>query len=119
MPVDLTTSVTPSTFCSNATKDYVLAGAGKFTATVVLTKTNTGKLSIVTDNDNIGSTIINQGTVQIGTNSTPARFPATSPSTPTANWNTPAPDDTTFNTAFSGTGAFLHTGSGGLDARCR
>ena len=114
VPVDLTTSVTPSTFLFNATKDYVLAGAGKFTATVVLTKTNTGKLSIVTDNDNIGSTIINQGTVQIGTNGTTGTISGNVSVNANGKLEYTRSDDTTFNTAFSGTGAFLHTGSGTL-----
>ena len=114
IPVDLTTGVTPSTFLFNATKDYVLAGAGRLTGTVVLTKTNTGKLSIVTDNDNIGSTIINQGTVQIGTNG----FTGTISGVVSVNTNgtlehTRA-DDVTLTSVFSGTGSFLHTGSGAL-----
>jgi len=52
--------------------DYVFATstAGKLTGTVVLTKTNTGTLSIVTDNNNAGANIINQGRLQIGTNGT-------------------------------------------------
>jgi fibronectin-binding autotransporter adhesin len=114
VPVDVTTSVTPSTFLFDATKDYVLAGAGKFTGTVVLTKTNTGKLSIVTDNDNVGSTIINRGTVQIGTNG----FTGTISGNVSVNANgklehTRA-DDVTLSAAFSGTGAFVHSGDGAL-----
>lgn len=114
LPVDITTSVTPSTFLFNATKDYVLAGAGKFTGTVVLTKTNTGKLSLVTENDNIGSTIINQGTVQIGTNGTTGTISGNVSVNASGKLEHTRSDDVTFNTAFSGTGAFLHTGSGVL-----
>ena len=35
---------------------------------VILTKTNTGTLSIVTDNNNTGSTVIEQGKIRVGTN---------------------------------------------------
>jgi autotransporter-associated beta strand protein len=70
LPVDLTTDLSPGNITVDAAKDYVLAtgAAGKLTGTIVLTKTNTGTLTVLTDNDNAGSTLVKRGTVRVGTN---------------------------------------------------
>lgn len=71
-PIDLTGDVSPGNIVVNSTNNYTFAtsGSGKLTGTVVLTKTNTGTLTILTDNDNVGSTLVRGGTLRIGTNGT-------------------------------------------------
>jgi fibronectin-binding autotransporter adhesin len=113
-PVDLTTGVTPSTFLVDATKNYVLAGAGRLTGTVVMTKTNTGTISIVTDNDNVGSTIINQGTVEVGTNGITGSLSGNVSVNANGILSHRRSDDVTLALPLSGTGAFVHTGDGAL-----
>lgn len=68
--VNLTTDINPVTVQVDATNDYFFSttGLGKLTGVVVMTKTNTGKLVITTDNDFAGSTTIQGGTVQVGDN---------------------------------------------------
>lgn len=71
-PVDLVGDLSPGNIVVNATNNYIFAtsGTGKLTGTVVLTKTNTGTLTILTDNLNAGSTLVRQGTLRVGTNGT-------------------------------------------------
>ncbi len=69
-PVNLVGDLTPATISINSTNNYLLGGAGKLTGLVIITKTNTGKLTITTDNDNVGATLLRQGSVQIGTSGT-------------------------------------------------
>jgi autotransporter-associated beta strand protein len=69
-PVNLTGDLTPATISINSSTDYEFSGPGKLTGLVIITKTNTGKLTITTDNDNVGATLLRQGTLQIGTNGT-------------------------------------------------
>lgn len=114
IPVDLTTDLTPSTLLFNATKDYVFAGAGKFVNTVVLTKTNTGKLSIVTENANIGSTIIHAGTLEVGTNGITGTLSGNVSVNANGILAHRRSDDVTLSSTFGGTGAFVHTGDGAL-----
>lgn len=64
--VTLTTDLNPSTVVVSATKDYFFAGPGKLTGPVIITKTNTGRLVITSDNDFVGASTIQNGTLQIG-----------------------------------------------------
>jgi len=73
-PINLTTDLTPASILVNSTNDYEFGGAGKLTGLVIITKTNTGKLTITTENDNSGATLLRQGTVQIGKNGTTGRL---------------------------------------------
>ncbi|TAL00310.1 MAG: hypothetical protein EPO07_09850 [Verrucomicrobia bacterium] len=115
-PIDLTTDLSPGNITFDATKDYVFAtsAAGKLTGTVVLTKTNTGTLTIVTDNNNAGANIINQGKVQIGTNGTSGTLSGTISINPFGTLAHNRSDDVTVSSAIVGSGALLHTGSGAL-----
>jgi autotransporter-associated beta strand protein len=115
-PIDLTTDLTPGNIIFDSTNDYVFAtsAAGKLTGTVVLTKTNTGTLSIVTDNNNNGTTIINQGKLQIGTNGTSGTLSGALTINPNGVLAHNRSDDVTFATVLTGAGSFLHTGSGAL-----
>jgi autotransporter-associated beta strand protein len=63
--VNLTAPLSPTTVQVNAAQDYTFAG-GYLTGQILLTKTNTGTLTISTVNDAVGYTIIDQGTVAIG-----------------------------------------------------
>src|SRR5262249_5737505 len=95
----------------NATKNYKFDGAGFF-GTVILTKTNTGTLAITMDSTNLGSTIVQGGVLQIGTNGTSGTLSGslTIQSNGVVAHN--RSDDVTSSLAFSGTGGFVHTGSG-------
>ncbi len=72
LPIDLTSDVSPGNVLVDSPTDYIFGTSttGKFAGTIVLTKTNTGTLTIVTDNNNAGSTLVRAGTLRIGTNST-------------------------------------------------
>lgn len=118
VPIDLTTGLSPSLITVNATNNYVFATstAGNLTAgNIVLIKTNTGTLSIVTDNDNSGSTLIQRGTVQIGTNGITGTLSGAVTVTANGTLAFNHSDDKVISTAaFSGTGGFVHNGSGQL-----
>lgn len=115
IPVNLADALTPSTVLVNSTNDYVFGGTGYFTNTVVLTKTNTGTLSIVTDNGNVGSTIIQKGMLQVGTNGTTGTLSGTVTVGANGVLGYNHSDDKVISTAaFSGTGAFIHNGAGQL-----
>jgi fibronectin-binding autotransporter adhesin len=64
--INLTTDLTPATLLIDATKNYSFGGLGKLTGAMVITKTNTGTLTITTANDNVGAAIIDRGTIQVG-----------------------------------------------------
>ncbi len=68
VPIDLQIVATPGSFVVNATKDYVITSfsGGRIGGGADLVKTNTGKLTITTDNDYLGDTIVAGGTLQIG-----------------------------------------------------
>jgi autotransporter-associated beta strand protein len=115
--IDLTTDLSPGTISVNATNNYVFTTslAGKLTGNVVLIKTNSGTLSIVTDNDNTGSLIIQRGVVQVGTNGTIGTLSGAVNVTSNGMLAYNRSDDTTISTAaFNGAGTFVHNGSGQL-----
>ncbi len=115
VPVNLVGDLAPNFLVVNATKDYVFAGSGKLTGSITITKTNTGTLSLVTDNEPTGSAIVQAGTLQIGTNSTSGLLTGTITVNSNAVFAHNRSDDVTFtNTAFGGTGAFVHKGDGQL-----
>jgi autotransporter-associated beta strand protein len=62
---NLTTALSPSTILVNSTQDYTFTG-GYLTGQILVSKTNSGTLTISTFNDAVGYTIIDQGTVRIG-----------------------------------------------------
>jgi autotransporter-associated beta strand protein len=115
VPVNLADAVTPTVMTVNASKDYVLAGAGRLTGAVVLIKTNTGVFTMVTDNDNTnGTTVVYQGTLQVGTNSTTGNLAGTIDVETNGVLVHSRADDVTFGGALTGAGAFVHAGSGKL-----
>lgn len=115
LPLNLVGDLAPNFMTVNATQDYVFAGTGKLTGSINIVKTNTGSLTLVTDNDASGSMAIKWGTVQLGTNGTTGFMAGTITVNSNAVFVYNRSDDTTFtNTAFGGTGAFVHKGDGQL-----
>ncbi|HOB33189.1 MAG TPA: hypothetical protein PKH32_09965, partial [Verrucomicrobiota bacterium] len=115
VPVNLVGDLTPATVLFNATKPYVFAGSGKLTGTVVITKTNTGTVTFLTDNDPVGSTTIHEGTIQLGDNGTSGSLTGVITVNPNGVLAYNRSDDVVLSTAaFSGTGGFVHQGSGQL-----
>lgn len=113
IPLNLVGDLSPSTFNVNATNNYILAGSGKLTGTVVLTKTNSGTFTLATDNDYVGTTLIQNGTLQLGTNGTTGSITvaATINSGGTLAYNR-SDDIVITNPAFSGTGSVIQKGGG-------
>jgi autotransporter-associated beta strand protein len=66
-PVDLAVAVAPAAVLVNSTGAYEITGTGKISGTSSLTKNNTGTLTLSTVNDYSGSTIVNGGTLKLGT----------------------------------------------------
>jgi fibronectin-binding autotransporter adhesin len=69
-PVNLAANLTPTVVTVNATKDYTLAGAGKLTGGARLVKSGSGTLTVTTENDFTGGTVVNAGTLAIGAGGT-------------------------------------------------
>ena len=116
IPINLTTTVTPPSLLFNTTNNYVIAGSGNLAGAVTVTKTNTGTLAIVTENDTLtGSTIINRGVFQIDTNGATGSWSGNI----IVNSNGVLAYDRSDNVnpsglSFSGIGGFVHNGSGQL-----
>jgi autotransporter-associated beta strand protein len=113
-PVNLVGDLTPASLQVNATKDYVLGGGGKLTGTIVITKTNSGTFSLVTENDPVGSTTIQAGTLQIGTNGTSGSLTGTISVGSNGVLAHNRSDDVVAAFTFSGSGGFVHKGDGKL-----
>jgi hypothetical protein len=64
--VNLAGALQPAFVTVNTATNYVFAGAGKISGTLTLTKTNSGRLIVLTTNDYNGVTTLGQGTIQIG-----------------------------------------------------
>jgi fibronectin-binding autotransporter adhesin len=69
--VNISQAVIPSSITVDATTDYTFndstgLGGGKISGSTGLTKNNTGKLTVLTVNNNGGTTTVNGGTVQVG-----------------------------------------------------
>lgn len=119
LPVNLTTAVSPATVLVNATKNYEFGGGGPggpgfFTNTVILTKTNSGTLTITTDNQNLGSTIVQAGTLRVGTNGTSGTLSGSLSIQSNGVVVFNRADDVTITLPISGGGGFVHAGSGAL-----
>ena len=120
IPVSLSGMVNAGKLTINATKNYVLFGdpnsGNNLAGPMIITKTNTGNFTLVTDisSNNTGSTIIYQGTLQVGTNDTLGSL--TGPIAIQTNGVLVhnRSDDWTFTNTLTGVGAFVHSGSGAL-----
>jgi fibronectin-binding autotransporter adhesin len=113
--INLTADLTPATILVDATKNYTFmtTTAGKLTGAIVLTKTNTGTLTLTTANDNVGAAIIHQGTVQVGAGGTDGALPCaiTVNSNGVFAFNR---SDSQVLGSISGKGVLWHNGSGTL-----
>ncbi|MEI6075088.1 MAG: hypothetical protein WCS94_05910 [Verrucomicrobiota bacterium] len=120
IPVNLSGIVNAGKLTINATKNYVLFGdpnsGNNLAGPMIITKTNSGKLTLVTDisSNSTGSTIVYQGTLQIGTNDTLGSL--TGPIAIQTNGVLvhDRSDDWTFTNTLTGAGTLVHTGSGAL-----
>lgn len=113
--VNLTTDLNPAKVLVDSTKNYFYSGIGKLTGGILLTKTNTGTLFFLTENDYSGSTTIAQGTLQIGVNGTEGAIRSSIVVSSNGVLAFNRADDQVFHpAAFSGTGTFIHNGSGTL-----
>ena len=115
VPVNIVSSVAPASVLIDSTNTYQLDGAG-LTNAVQITKTNTGTLVVNVDNANTGSTQVRQGVLQIGTNGVTGSLSSLSTMNIAANGTVVhrRSDDAGLTVAFSGTGAFVHDGTGKL-----
>jgi len=111
--INLTADVTPSTILVNATKDYTFQGIGKLTGAMVITKTNTGKLTLTTANDAVGAAIIDQGTLEIGNGGTDGLLPMSVTVNSNGVLAVNHSDDQVLGIV-SGKGTLLHSGPGRL-----
>lgn len=67
VPLNLTTTLKPTTLTVNATKDYVFNGSGKISGGTMLVKNNSGNLTLLTANDFTGGGSLNgSGAVTVG-----------------------------------------------------
>ncbi|MFM2295988.1 MAG: hypothetical protein RLZZ350_2401, partial [Verrucomicrobiota bacterium] len=66
LPVNFSAAMNPASVTVNATKDFVFSGSGRLTGSGTLLKTNSGKLTITTDNDTTGTITVRGGVLQIG-----------------------------------------------------
>jgi autotransporter-associated beta strand protein len=114
-PVNLVADLSPAKVEVQATQDYILGGSGKLTGAVFISKTNTGTLTLVTDNDYAGGTVIQQGKLQLGTNGTTGSILDVVTVDPSGILAYNRSDDIVItNAAFQGTGSVEHNGSGKL-----
>ncbi|MGH7951899.1 MAG: beta strand repeat-containing protein, partial [Limisphaerales bacterium] len=65
-PISLTTQLFPSSILVSSSSNYTFAGSGNLAGTTSLTKSGTGTLTINNANNFTGSTIINNGILQLG-----------------------------------------------------
>ena len=118
IPVNLSGVVNPGKLTVNATKNYVLFGdpgsGNNLAGPMIITKTNTGTLTLVTDisSNSTGSTIVYQGTLQIGTNDTFGSLSGPIAVQTNGVLVHNRSDDWTFTNTLTGAGALVHTGSG-------
>src|ERR1035437_7020762 len=111
--VSLVGSLKPNTITIDATGDYTFSGSGKFSGATVLTKTNSGTLTILTDNDYTGLTIIAQGTVQVGSGGSSGSLgTAAIQDNGTLAWN--QSDNDILGVPISGTGQLIQARPGSL-----
>ena len=115
--VNLAIEAAPGAVVVNSSKDYVFdngGGTGKITGMAGLTKTNTGTLTLVTDNDYAGATVIQKGNVVVGDGVNSRGSLGTGPVTNNATVIYNRPDDLTTTALFYGTGKLVKVGANTL-----
>ncbi|HEX5218329.1 MAG TPA: autotransporter-associated beta strand repeat-containing protein [Verrucomicrobiae bacterium] len=112
-PINLVGDLSPATILVNSTNNYEFGGDGKLTGLVILTKTNTGKLTITTENDNTGATLLREGTIQIGTNGITGRLSGNINMRTNTTLIFNRSDVATYSGVISGTGTVANNGTNG------
>src|SRR5262249_29777702 len=115
--VDITAPVSPADVTVNASGNYTfgsVGGSGKITGIGTLTKTNSGTLTLVTPNDYIGGTFIDQGTLQVGNGTATGSALGNGPVLDNGSLAFIQPDNYDFTNVISGSGALAQTGTGTL-----
>jgi autotransporter-associated beta strand protein len=112
-PVNLTTTLEPEEVVVNATSNYTFSGAGEISGAAVLVKTNTGTLTILTDNNYSGVTTIGQGILQLGNGTTSGSL-GTGQIQDSGSLVLNLPGSNSFANLISGTGQLVQAGSGTL-----
>ncbi len=119
VPVTRTLVVIPgvspaSTVVNNSAIDYTFDCFSNGISTGALTKSGSGKLTLLGDNTYTGTTTVNAGTLQLGDGSVSANLPATSGITNNAAVAFNPAGDLNFNRVISGTGSVSKTGTANL-----
>jgi autotransporter-associated beta strand protein len=111
--ITLVGALAPKTVTVDAVVDYAFSGAGKITGAAVLSKTNSGTLTILTTNDFSGPTTIDGGALQLG-NGLAAGSLGTNAIQDNDRFIVNLPGDNTFANLVFGTGTFVQSGPGML-----
>ncbi|HEU5125463.1 MAG TPA: autotransporter-associated beta strand repeat-containing protein [Verrucomicrobiae bacterium] len=114
--VNLAGALFPSNVIVNASSDYTLSSTsgGKISGGAGLTKSGTGNLTILTDNNNSGSVLINSGAVQVGDGSQIGHLGNGSVvNNGTITYNNPSGADRIVG-SMSGSGSLTQNGAGSL-----
>ncbi|HEX9048546.1 MAG TPA: autotransporter-associated beta strand repeat-containing protein [Verrucomicrobiae bacterium] len=115
IPVNVTAIVLPASLTFAAAKNYVLSGAGEVAGSVTTVKTNSGAVAVVNNNNNItGVTLIQSGALQIGTNDITGSWSGNITISSNGVLAYMRSDAVTPNLSLSGSGSFVHSGSGTL-----
>jgi len=116
VPVDISSTVNPSAVIVNATQPYVISStvAAGIIGSGGLTKSNTGTLTITTDNAYIGGTFIGGGILQVGDGSASSGTLGIGTITNNAVLVYNRPDAAAVDPAIVGTGSLIQQGSGTL-----
>ncbi|MGA4644585.1 beta strand repeat-containing protein [Limisphaera sp. 4302-co] len=101
--VNLVGNLSPGQAIVDAAANYTFQGTGKITGLASLTKRGSGTLTVLTDNDYTGPTVIEAGTLQVGNGSTGGSL-GTGPITNGASLVYNLPDIRTVSSAIHGTG---------------
>jgi len=115
--VNLTTALSPGSLTvSNTSPDYSFVGNGYLTGSSGLVKRGTGTLILANAglNDYAGTTTISGGTLQIGANDSSGNLPNAGNVGNDGSLVFARNDDVSVNNPISGSGAFIHAGSGSL-----
>jgi len=113
VPVNLANVVSPTLLVVNATKDYAFSSTsgGSISGSGSLLKTNSGRLTLTTDNDYKDTTVA-AGTVQLGDGATLGGSLGTGNVTNNGTLIYNRPDYVTNTIAIRGTGALVQRGGG-------
>jgi len=116
VPVNIAVEVNPAIVFVNAAKDYVFASSAAvgINGSATLIKSNVGRLTLATDNNYSGPTVIGGGTVQVGDGVNAAGSLGSGNITNNAVLIYNRPDNVTNNSLITGTGVLVQRGTGTL-----